>query len=59
MNIIRKIKSMATDGPMMPSGGISEIAIHKGPTIAITAKAQEYCLPFHIKWVREGIRNDN
>ena len=59
MSLIKKLKGFATDYPKEPTHSIAEIAIHKGPVIAIASKASKHCLPFYIRWYSEKVRNDN
>ena len=55
--LFEKLKEWATDYPKEPEETLVELFFPKGPTIA--AHVLKNGLPFHIRWVSEGIREDN
>ena len=57
--LVRKLKEWATDCPAEPHMTLAEVIMHKGPTLSIAAQVLRDGLPFHVRWMSEGIRDDN
>ena len=59
MNIFKKLKAWATDGPSEPSVSLVDIFLPKGPTLSATESIKQSGFPYVIYWKSLPVREDN